>query len=601
MRKVCLLFLFVLSFCFAGAQSTFLPINSEDHLLLDRLETRSGRLCDSIAMGDQAELRKNAVNFLVSLRSNSTDSPGITKPGISKIDLYNLEQMISENGEWAPPYKTGKLINYVSEIVNPDGALDSRHQWLGPVYAKQYDFVHVNSKDFFLVVNPVTDNIVIEQHNTPNPGSEVKNLTFYSSRGAELRGWISKKLGFYTSITDNQEQFPYFINNFAAKNYQAVPGADYFLLPASRTGYYDYMQASGYINFEAVKHYLNLTFGNGKHFIGDGISSLFLTDFSSNMPYLQAQARIWKINYECLYLELTPQYDKNLGDGLLAHKFSTIHYLTWNASRWLNLGFFEAEVFDRPNVYEASYLNPIIFSTAVNRFNGEGDKSILGMSGKIIAAKHLQFYGQLMFNEFRASELFGNKGWYGNKWGVQAGAKYFDALGIKNLDLQCELDAVRPYTYTAKDTLANYTNYNQPLADPLGAGFMKAIGVLRYQPVKNLYITAKATYYMQGVDTGGTNEGNNIFNPYQTAQNIYGVTMINGLKAHCEILNLTVSYQVRRNLFIDVGGTYRKYVVNSGIYNNDYATTGPINGPLTTQYVYFGLRLNAVRRDYDFF
>src|ERR1035437_7064889 len=94
-----------------------------------------------------------------------------------------------------------------------------------------------------------------------------------------------------------------------------------------------------------------------------------------------------------------------MGDAILNHKFSTMHYLTWNVSKHFNLGFFEAEVFDRPNVYEISYLNPIIFSTAVNRFNGEGDKSILGMSGKAIVAKHLQFYGQLMFNEFRASEL----------------------------------------------------------------------------------------------------------------------------------------------------------------------------------------------------
>ncbi len=339
----------------------------------------------------------------------------------------------------------------------------------------------------------------------------------------------------------------------ATKNRQAVPGADYFVTTRTKLqalGRYDYMQASGYVNFEAVKNHLNLTFGDGKHFIGDGISSLFLTDYSSNMPYLQLQTRIWKINYECLYLELTPQYDKALGDTLLTHKYSTIHYLTWNVFKWLDLGFFEAEVFDRPNVYEVSYLNPIIFSTAVNRFNGEGDKSILGMSGKIIAAKHVQLYGQLMFNEFRSKELFGGNGWYGNKWGVQMGAKYFDAFTVKNLDLQVELDAVRPYTYSAKDTLANYTNYNQPLADPLGSGFIRTVGIIRYQPVKNLYVTLQGTYYVQGVDTGSANLGNNIFNPYLSAESQYGVSMINGPKNHCEIMSLNLSYQLRRNLFL---------------------------------------------------
>jgi hypothetical protein len=285
----------------------------------------------------------------------------------------------------------------------------------------------------------------------------------------------------------------------------------------------------------------------------------------------------------------------------VAHKFSTIHYLTWNTFRWLNLGFFEAEVFDRPNVYELSYLNPIIFSTAVNRFNGEGDKSILGISAKAIVAKHIQFYGQLMFNEFRAKELFSTHKWYGNKWGIQAGGKYFDAFTLKNFDLQAELDVVRPYTYSGKDTLANYTNYNQPLADPLGSGFIKAVGVARYQPVKNLYLTLKGTYYIQGVDTGGVNFGNNIFNPYVTAPNQYGVGLINGPRSHCEMINFNISYQVCRNMFIDLGDTYRKYANDAGIYRGDYSTTGPVFNALTTNYFYIGLRINVARRDYDMF
>jgi hypothetical protein len=596
LKKTYLLVVLTCSLQVSFAQTTFLPIGSEDYQLLDRLETRSGRLCDSLAIGDKPESRRNAVNFLESLHSADT-----TNGALSRIDKYNIRQMISENGEWAPPTKTGRMSNYTTDEMNPDGAINSKRSWFGPLYAKQYDLVHVNTNGFFLVINPVTDNTIIRQHNDPQP-TGIKNNLLYSSRGAELRGWISKKLAFYTSITDNQEELPYTVNNWAHKTHMAVPGADYFLLPASATtGHYDYMQATGYINFDAIKNHLNLTFGNGKHFIGDGTTSLFLTDNSSNMPYLQVQARIWHINYECLYLELTPQYNKAIGDHLVNHKFSTMHYLTWNAARWLNIGFFEAEVFDRPNVYEISYLNPIIFSTAVNRFNGEGDKSILGMTGKIIMAKHVQLYGQLMFNEFRASELTGNKGWYGNKYGVQAGAKYFDAAGIKNLDLQAEIDVVRPYTYSSKDTLDNYTNYNQPLADPLGSGFVKAVGIIRYQPIKNLYLSARATYYIQGVDTGGANFGNNIFDPYVTADHIFGVSQINGPRAHCEMLSLNASYQLFRNVFLDLGGTYRKYSVADGIYRNDYSTTGPVYGPLTTTYLYFGFRMNIARRDYDFF
>jgi hypothetical protein len=598
-KKACLAAAIIFICISAFAQTTLLPIGSEDLYLLDRLETRSGRLCDSLAAGDRPESRRNAVHFLEYIQSKNkisslTDTNKVNgsinklKTGLSKIDEYNIRQMISENGEWA---------------AKDNETIFSKHPIFKTFYVTPYDLIHVKTedfimdKDFFLVINPVISTTVLEQHNTPEAPGSISKMLINNSHGAEIRGWISRKLGFYTSLTDNQEKYPYPVYKLASNPMrQAVPGGDYFL--NTSPNYYDYMQASGYINFDAIKNHLNIIFGSGKHFIGDGISSLFLTDYSSNTPFLQIQTRIWHINYECLYLELTPQYDKRLGDGLLYHKYSTMHYFTWNATRWLNLGFFEAEVFDRPNIYEISYLNPVILSTAINRFNGDGDKSLLGFDGKIIAAKHVQLYGQVMFNEFRAAELFSNKGWYGNKWGIQAGAKYFDAFSIKNLDLQGEIDAVRPYTYTAKDTLANYTNYNQPLADPLGSGFVKAIGVIRYQPVKNLYLSLKGTYYVQGLDTGGLNLGNNVFNPYGSADQVYGVKLINGPRAHCEIINLNVSYQLFRNVFIDLGGTYRKYVTN---VSDGMTSTGPVNGPLTTDYVYFGLRINTVRRDYDFF
>ncbi|NDC42668.1 MAG: hypothetical protein EBZ77_14155, partial [Chitinophagia bacterium] len=269
----------------------------------------------------------------------------------------------------------------------------------------------------------------------------------------------------------------------------------------------------------------------------------------------------------------------------------------------LNLNFFEAVVFDRLNSYEISYLNPVALTLANNHFNGAGDKSLLGFGAKIIFARHFQLYGQAMLNEFKTKELLGGKKWYGNKWGILAGAKYFDAFGIHNLDMQGELMAVRPYTYSAQDTLANYTNYNQTLADPLGSGFVKFTGIVRLQPVRNLTITLKTMYYMQGTDTGNVNYGNDVFKSYRTAPNganTYGVNMINGPKATCSVVNFNISWQARRNLFIDFGTLYRKYD-NVAKNTTAYATTGVAYGPLNTSYIYFGLRLNAIRRDYSFF
>ena len=580
-KKSTLVSSLILSTYIAGAQTTFLPLGTENYHTLDRLETMSGRLSDTLRLQAKGESRRNAVRFLETITKDSSSVK------LSSIDKYNAEQMISESGEWA---------------ADENGAIDSKHPWFNTFYKKQYNFGYVKTDNFFMVINPVMNTVGLMQRNSPTvdaAGVTIPSQTYFSSRGAEIRGWIAKKVGFYTSFTDNQEKFPYPVVSYVTRKYEAVPGADYFKRPTSPYGAYDYFQATGYIDFDAVKNHVNIAAGFGKHFFGDGMSSILLTDNSSNMPYVRLQGRIWKLNYECLYLELTPQYFKTK-DQNIGHKYSTMHYLTWNATPWLNVGLFEAQVFNRRDRYEFSYMNPIIFSTAMSRYNGAGDKSLIGFTGKVIFARHFQLYGQAALNEFKIGELTGGRGWYGNKWAIQAGGKYFDAFGINNLDLQGEIDAVRPYTYSAQDTIANYTNYNQPLADPLGSGFVKAIGLIQFQPVKNLYLSAKATYYKRGVDTGSKNYGNNIFKNYPSASTEYGVAIINGPEAHCQMLNLNVSYQIRRNMFFDLGGTYRKFVSEAGAYPVS-STTGTTYSDLSTTSFYLGLRINAPRRDYDIF
>ncbi len=583
-KKAGLLLLLLLVATYSFAQTTYLPLGSDDYLLLDRLETRSGRLSDSLSLNNKAESRKEAVNFLEMISAkDSTD-----KTRYSTIDIYNMRQMLSENGEWAH---------------SDDAFIKSKHPLFKTFYRTPYDMVSIRRKDLFLAINPILSVMNTSENNSPVIKGTSTNL-MYNNHNMEIRACIGKKLGVYINYNENSEQLPSYFYDYTVKpgNRLGLPGAAYALLPKNRSSAFGYINSTGYIDFAAVKEKVNVTFGSGKFFIGDGTTSLFLTDFSSNMPFLRLRARIWRINYETIYLELTEQFKRDK-DTNYPHKFATIHSISYNAARWLNLGFYEAVVFDRPNAYELSYLNPVILINSVNSFNGRGDKSLLGFYGKIIAARHFQLYGQFMLNEFKSSEFFSNKGWYGNKWGIQAGAKYFDAFGIRNLDLQAEMNAVRPYSYTAQDTLANYTNYNQPLADPLGAGFIKTVGIIRYQPLRNVTITAKVMNYTHGVDTGNANLGNDIFKPYVTApkgSNTYGVKLINGPENKVSSLNINLSYQARRNLFIDIGAIYRKSTTAANGYPNG-STLGYNYGDLSTRLIYFGLRLNAPRRDYSTF
>lgn len=554
-----LLFVFASCFCVGvNAQTTYLQLGTEDYHLLDRLETRSGELSNDFFTSIKPTPRSGAVNFMIEQRRKAREY------SLSAIDRYNVEHAISVSGEWAP---------------DEDGAIDSKIPWFKTFYKKQPDFVHVKTKNFFLAFNPVISAIAFYEKNTNRSTTH-----FSSARGVEFRGWIGKKIGFYSYFTDNQEQPLDHISSYI-DNQQAVLGADYYTKKGS---HYDYLLARGYIDFAAIKNHVNVTFGYDKHFYGDGIRSLFLSDFSAGATFLRLNTRIWKLNYQNLYMELVPQYDRG-SDRVLPHKYATVHTLSINATKWLNVGLFESVVFSRQDRYEFSYLIPIIFYRAIERGLGSPDNVNLGISIKAIAAKHLQFYGQLMLDEFKSSELFGGKGWWGNKFGVQLGGKYFDALGIKNLDLQGEVNLVRPYTYAHFDSTSNYTHYNQPLAHPLGAGFAELIGIIRYQPMKNLYLTVKGMYYKQGVDTGSSNYGSNIFANYNTRSQEYGVGLINGVRTTCALVGFNASYEVLENLYIDLGATYRKF-----------SYEGNIMPSYTSSYVTAGLRLNIARRDYDF-
>lgn len=541
------------------AQTTYLQLNQEDYHLLDRLETRSGQLSDNLFMFVKPVSRKSAVEFLQMQRRESRIS------GLSEIDKYNVAHAISVSGEWA---------------LEQNGALDSKRPILKTFYKKQPDLIYVNNDNFFLSANPIiTAHGMYEQNNT-------NGTLFTSSRGLEARGLVAKKVGFYTMFTDNQESMP----SFAAQwtdSADAVPGNDFYTKKG--TGKYDYLTARGYIDFAAVKDHINVTFGYDRHFLGDGMRSLFLSDFSGGATFLRLNTRVWKLNYQNLYMELTAQYTRG-ADRELPHKYATMHHLSINATKWLNVGIFEGVIFDRRDRYEFSYMVPIILYRQIERSLGSPDNVVLGFNFKAIAAKHLQLYGQLLLDEFTSKELVAGNGYWANKFGIQLGGKYFDAFTVKNLDLQGEINIVRPYTYTHFDSTANYTHYNQPLAHPLGASFAEVLGTIRYQPVKNLYIALKGMYYNKGVDTGGVNYGGNIFKDYDTRPSGYGVTLINGVKVQCASVNLNLAYELKENLFIDLGATHRRYAYESGILPST-----------STTYIYGGFRLNFNRREYDFY
>jgi hypothetical protein len=392
---------------------------------------------------------------------------------------------------------------------------------------------------------------------------------------------IARRVGFSTTLTDNQERGPQFFQS-RVNAFNAVPGVGFYK-PFKQEGV-DYFDARGYVTFNAAK-YIDFQFGYDKNFIGNGYRSMFLSDWGNSYLFLKINTRIWKLNYQNIFMELMPRF-RRTGNVLLDRKYSAIHHLSMNVTKWLNIGLFEGVVFGRKNRYDFQYLNPIIFLRHIEGTVGSPDNALAGIDFKANAFHKFQFYGQFLLDEFILKQITKSNGYWANKWGLQAGIKYIDAFKIRNLDLQVETNRVRPYTYAHFDSVANYTHYNQPLAHPLGANFQEYIGILKYQPAPRWYINARAIYYKQGLDSSGVNFGSNPLLNYDTRPREYGFDIGSGDKATCVNAMLQVSYELRENLFFEGALLQKKFELKNV---SDYTTMFSL-----------GVRLNMFGRDYDF-
>lgn len=540
------------------AQTTYLPQGDKQTMLLERLEIKAGR--DSILNFSKTKpfSRKMVVNGVRSYLASS--------PSLSKVDEYNIKSVFLNNLEWVSPEEREQY--------------KSKKNILKNFYRTPANLYEVHVTDFDLFLNPVVQYVVSKEKNNE------QNL-FLNTRGLTVRGRIADKIGFSAYLTDNQERDPAYVQEWI-QDRRAVPGAGFYK-DFKDPGGYDYFDARGHFTFNVTK-YIDVAFGYDKNFIGNGYRSLFLSDFSSSGLFLKLNTRIWRINYQNLFMELQ-NADNRIGDKPVNKKYAAFHHLDVNITKWLNIGLFEGVMFGRPNHFDFSYLNPIIFYRSVEQQNGSFDNSVAGLDFKANVAKRFQFYGQFLLDEFKLSEIRAGNGWWGNKFGIQAGAKYIDAFGIKNLDLQLEHNRVRPFTYSHFDSVSNYTHYNQPLAHPLMANFQELIGIARYQPAPKMLIEAKAIIYQQGRDSSAESFGSNIFlinqAPYRKRE--FGYDIGSGLKTNIMYASLLLSYEIKQNLFLELFGVYRKQETK----------TPPITSENTTV-VSFGVRWNMHRREYDF-
>lgn len=384
---------------------------------------------------------------------------------------------------------------------------------------------------------------------------QAKERLLQTSIGFKTQVQLGKKLFGEVKIESFNADYAGYIDSVIAKT-QVVPGGNF----AGRTalGYSSNLN-TGYLSYSPNKVF-NFQAGFGKHFWGEGYRSLLLSDNAYSYPYLKTTAQFWRIKYVSMVTNFK-DIQRNPGNSATyRNKYASLHYLSWNATKWLNVGLFEAIVFENRqkgsyHAFDVNYLNPVIFFRPVEYSLGSGDNALLGASFKIKITSNLQFYGQVILDEFFLKEIKARNGWQDNKQGAQGGVKYFNVAGVKNLNFLSEINLVRPYTYYHKNSLQNYGHFNQPLAHPYGANFYESMSTLNYK-YKRWFVATKFIYAVVGLDSNQTvSYGQNIYRSYDQRPSVYGNGIAQGLKTTLIFATAKASYLINSAYNLRIEGS----------------------------------------------
>lgn len=559
----------------------YVPLDQDVYRLIDRYAIKygpdsAGDIHTSTRPYNRAAVGRLADQVLLSSPSypyrsqEDYKAPRVVDKPLSKADQYNLGYLRADNWNFSDPYLYGKI-----PMAKPGLFKAMGRYFQGK--SMQADLFTVNNPDFTLRVNPVLNLMA---------GSGSDGFIYMNTRGAQIEGTIDKRLGFYTYFTDTQMRMPEYVQRRVVRD-NAVPHEGYWKFFKDQQNQYDFLTARGYVTYAATRH-INVQLGHDRNVIGNGYRSLILSDYAAPYFFLKLNTRIWKLNYQNIFAELTAER-RNI-DTVFQKKYMALHHLSYDITPGLNVGLFETTMFGRrKGHFELQYLNPIIFYRSVEQAIGSNDNSILGADFRWNIRRRAQLYGQVVLDELVVSQVRAGTGWWGNKQAFQLGGKYLDLFGLPNLDLQVEYNYIRPYTYQHDDLYRAFEHYGQPLAHPIGANLWELFGQLSYQPLPRLTLVGKGFYSVYGRDNTAIpngNYGNNPLLPYNTRVQEYGNRVGQGQEVKQLFADFTASWMARHNLWLDAKVIGRSELVEATRTTSFY--------PSVT------LRWNAAQRLHEF-
>ncbi len=395
-------------------------------------------------------------------------------------------QLVGADAQTIRPYLTDSLVSY-PDLIDKSTSVLTRILYYGNLIQYQ-DPSGIN-----FTINPL---INFEGGRDQANALFADTLYYTNSRGFIMEGNLGSKVTFSTTFQENQSHYNEYIANYVTATGAAVGLGR---TKAYKTTSFDYAMATGQLVYRPTTN-LQLWFGNGKNFIGNGYRSLLLSDNAGNYPYGKIVYSFAqnKLCYQALFASLST--------GNRYSRFSTVEpsyitkgysafFLNWRVNPAIDLGLFESTVWNRvasgkQGPVDVLQYNPVLgINSLAQKLNGKNNSSV-GLNLLVKPGRNYTVYSQLLVDG-------------ANKNGVQLGATK-TGLFNQNLFLRAEVNVVSAGTYQAADSTSNYTHFNQALAHPMGSGFTEFTGTLNYRFKRLLFSVQGSATKFTSIYSSGT-------------------------------------------------------------------------------------------------
>ncbi|MFP4546657.1 MAG: capsule assembly Wzi family protein [Fidelibacterota bacterium] len=343
--------------------------------------------------------------------------------------------------------------------------------------------------------------------------------------------------------------------------YQRENNPNFNELTKEEIGNWSMQQPGGSFTFDnvyssLVYHKDNLNIGLYHQPLRWGTSernSLILSAYASPFSYLG-------FDYQYKALQFSFFHGALLNDSTKIKKadFATRNREKYIAGHRIDLALFDGAariglsemiIYGDRNI-EPGYLIPVNFFWSIEHSLMDRDNSLLALDFQTNIIPNGTIYGTLFIDELRFDELFDQ--WWANKHGLQLGIRYSHHIFGKPTNWTGEASFIRPWTYSHKFFINNYTN------NGISLGFPYAGNSQLYEITNRTFINRRTklslvyTHLKHGYDEDDQYYGGDPTISYERRNEIYdnATEWLMGDLRTTELLTLNLRYEFYNDAYL---------------------------------------------------